>query len=90
MKVLAKRVVYIVAPHDKWDTDLELRVVENEDEEFTIRAFYFGRYISEDVFAGYETDFHSAKDTMIAEANWHEKNPDVIGDTDKFEIRCGY
>ena len=92
MKVLAKRVVWITDEEGNEDTDLELRVVKlelrNEDEEFAIRAFYFGRYISEGIYSGYESDFESAMSTMIVEADWHEKNPDVIGDTDKFDIRC--
>jgi hypothetical protein len=88
MKVLAKRVVCIVDAHDEWDTDLELRIIKNEYDEYVIKAFYFGRYISEDIYSGYESDFESAHHTMIAEADWHEMNPDVIGNTDKFDIRC--
>ena len=87
MKVLAKRVVWIAGEEGE-DTDLELRVVKNEDNEYVIKAFYFGRYISEDIYSAYEDDLESAMGTMVAEADWHEKHPDVIGDTDKFEIRC--
>jgi len=87
MKVLAKRVVWIADEEGNEDSDLELRVVKNEDEEFEIRAFYFGRYISEDIYSAYEDDLESAMGTMVAEADWHEANPDMIGDTDKFEIR---
>ena len=88
MKVLAKRVVWIADEEGNDDTDLELRVIRNEEEEFEIRAFYFGRYVDEDIFSAYEDDLESAMGTMITEADWHEKHPDVIGDTDKFEIRC--
>ena len=87
MKVLAKRVVWIADEEGNDDTDLELRVIRNEEEEFEIRAFYFGRYVDEDIFSAYENDLESAMGTMITEADWHEKHPDVIGDTDKFEIR---
>ena len=88
MEVLAKRVVWITDEEGNEDTDLELRIVKNEDEDYVIKAFYFGRYISENIYSGYESDFESAMSTMIVEADWHEKNPDVIGDTDKFDIRC--
>jgi len=79
MKVLAKA---------KVDQDLELRIIKNEDEEFEIRAFFFGRYISDEYYSGYESDIESAIGTMKTEAEWHVANPDMIGDTDKFEIRC--
>ena len=88
MKVLAKRVVVIIDEDGNEDTDLQLRVVKNEYDEFVIKAFYFGRYISEDVYSGYESDLESAHHTMITEADWHEANPDMIGNTDKFDIRC--
>jgi len=88
MKVLSKRVVWIMDEDGNEDTDLELRIIKNEYEEFEIRAFYFGRYISDDVYSSYEDDLESAMGTMIAEADWHEANPDYIGNTEKFEIRC--
>jgi hypothetical protein len=87
MKVLAKRVVWIADEEGNEDTDLELRVVKNEDNEYVIKAFYFGRYISEDIYSAYEDDLESAMGTMVAEADWHEANPDKIGNTDKFLIR---
>tara|TARA_R100001443_G_scaffold114107_1_gene129613 strand:+ start:421 stop:693 length:273 start_codon:yes stop_codon:yes gene_type:complete len=88
MKVLAKRVVWIMDEEGREDTDLELRVFKNECDEYEIRAFFHKRYISDEVFSGYESDLESAIGTMIAEADWHEANPDYIGNTEKFEIRC--
>jgi len=88
MKVLAKRVVWIADEEGNEDTDLELRIIKNEYDEYVIKAFYFGRYISEDIYSGFESDFESAHHTMITEADWHEANPDMIGNTDKFDIRC--
>ena len=88
MEVLAKRVVWIMDEDGNEDTDLELRIFKNDCEEFEIRAFYFGNYVSDDVYSSYEDDLESAIGTMIAEADWHEANPDYIGNTDKFEIRC--
>ena len=88
MKVLAKRVVVIIDEEGNEDTDLELRIIKNEDMEFVVIAFYFKRYIDESIYACYESDMESAMGTMIAEADWHEKNPDFIGNTEKFDIRC--
>ena len=87
MKVLAKRIVWIMDEDGNEDTDLQLRVFKNEYEEFEVRAFYFGRYIKADYFSAYENDLQSAIGTMITEADWHEANPDYIGNTDKFDIR---
>jgi len=88
MKVVAKRVIWIADEDGKEDTDLELRIIKNEDEEFVVMAFYFKRYVDESIYSCYESDMESAMGTMIAEADWHEANPDYIGNTEKFEIRC--
>ena len=88
MKVLAKRVVVIIDEEGNEDTDLELRIIKNEYDEFVVMAFYFKRYIDESIYSCYESDMESAMGTTIAEADWHEANPDYIGNTEKFEIRC--
>ena len=85
-RVLAKRIVWIMDENGNEDTDLELRVFKNNFDEYEIRAFYFGRYIKSDYFSAYESDLESAISTMIAEADWHERNPDYIGEADKFDI----
>ena len=87
MKVLAKQTVNIVDEEGNIDNDLQLRVFKNDDEEYEIRAFYFGRYIKSDYFSAYETDLESAISTMNAEVKYHVNNPDFIGNTDKFDIR---
>ena len=86
-KVLARKPIEIVGEDGEIDNDLELRVIKNEYGEFEIRAFYFKRYIHEDIFSGYEDDLESAIGTMEAEAEYHLENPDYIGNTDKFDIR---
>ena len=79
---------YKVLARGKVDEALELRVFKNEDEEYEIRAFFYDRYISDEYFSNYETDLESAIGTMNAEVKWHIANPDFIGNTDKFDIRC--
>ena len=86
MKVLAKQTVNIVDEDGNIDNDLQLRVFKNDDEEYEIRAFYFGRYIKSDYFSAYETDLESAISTMNAEVKYHINNPDFIGNADKFDI----
>ena len=88
MRVLAKKVVEIINEDGQVDNDLELRVFKNDWDEYAIRAFYFGRYISDEVFSGYESDLESAIGTMNADVKWHIANPDKIGDADKNDIRC--
>ena len=68
------------------DETLELRVFKNRDGEYEIRAFFYDRYISDEHFSGYESDLESAIGTMNAEVIWHKKNPDKIGDADKFDV----
>ena len=87
MKVLAKQTVNIVDEEGNIDNDLQLRVFKNNDNEYEVRAFYFGRYISANWFSAYETDLESAISTMNAEVKYHVNNPDFIGDADKFDIR---
>ena len=75
-----------VLARGKVDETLELRVFLNEYDEYEIRAFFYDRYISDEHFANYETDLESAIGTMNAEVIWHKKNPDKIGDADKFDV----
>ena len=86
-RVLAKQTVNILDEDGNIDDDLQLRVFKNDDDEYEIRAFYFGRYISANWFSAYETDLESAISTMNAEVKYHVNNPDFIGDADKFDIR---
>ena len=87
MEVLAKQTVNIVDEEGNIDNDLQLRVFKVENNQYEIRAFYFGRYISANWFSAYETDLESAISTMNAEVKYHVNNPDFIGDADKFDIR---
>ena len=87
MEVLAKQTVNIVDEEGNIDNDLQLRVFKVENNQYEIRAFYFGRYISANWFSAYETDLESAISTMNAEVKYHVNNPDFIGDADKFAIR---
>jgi hypothetical protein len=86
-RVLTKQTVNIVDETGIVDDDLQLRVFKNNDDEYEIRAFYFGRYISANWFSAYETDLESAISTMETEVIWHIANPDFIGEADKFDIR---
>tara|TARA_R110000803_G_scaffold188707_1_gene251170 strand:- start:392 stop:667 length:276 start_codon:yes stop_codon:yes gene_type:complete len=89
MKVLAKRVVWIASEEGE-DTDLELHLIVKDvlgSDEYQIHANYFGRYISEDTYCYYTDDEEDGLGTLISQTDWHEANPDMIGDTDKFEIR---
>ena len=89
MKVLSKRVVWIMDEDGNEDTDLELRVVRDEDDQYIVMAFYFGRYIDQDTYSYHAyDDLNDAMSTMVSQADWHEANPDYIGNTEKFEIRC--
>ena len=88
MKVLAKRVIWIADEEGNEDTDLELRVIKDEDDQYIIMAFYFGKYIDEDIYSYHAyDDKEDAMSTLIRESDYHEANPDKIGNTDKFLIR---
>ena len=89
MKVLAKQIVKIVDEEGIEDTDLELRVIKDEDDQYVIMAYYFGKYINQNTYSYHAFDDHDeAMSTLITESDWHEANPDMIGNTDKFDIRC--
>ena len=90
MKVLAKQIVKIVDEEGIEDTDLELRVIKDEDDQYVIMAYYFGKYINQNTYSYHAyDDLDEAMSTLITESDWHEANPDMIGNTDKFDIRCG-
>lgn len=91
MKVLAKRVVWIADEEGNEDTDLELHLIVKDVlgcDEYQIHANYFGRYISEGTYCYYTDNEEDGLGTLISQADWHEANPDLIGNTDKFDIRC--
>ena len=89
MEVLAKRVVWIADEDGNEDTDLELRVIKDEDDQYVIMAYYFGKYINQNTYSYHAfDDLDEAMSTLITESDWHEANPDMIGNTDKFDIRC--
>ena len=90
MEVIAKQPIEIIGEDGEIDNDLELRVVKDDDDQYIVMAFYFGRYIHEDIYSYHAyDDKHDAISTMKGgELTYHLNHPDKIGDTDKFDIRC--
>ena len=93
MEVMAKQAVDILCEEGQIDNDLELRVIRDDDGEYILKAFYFDRYINENTYSYHagnsDDDLEDAISTMRGrELEYHLENPDKIGDTDKFDIRC--
>ena len=90
MKVMARQPIEIIGEDGEIDNDLELRVVRDDDDQYIVKAFYFGRYIHEDIYSYHAyDDMDDAISTMRGrETSYHLENPDYIGNTDKFDIRC--